>query len=247
MTTPHVAPGEWSALSAGRRSIRDFRPDPVPGDVLQEILADALTAPSWSNTQPFRIGIASGDVRDRISADLCARYDHAMRLRRGGPVGRARLAMTRLGRPIGDYRVPLQYPGELQERRRQTGHGLYSALGIDRGDRDARDRQMRRNFEFFGAPTALFVFTHEGLGEYSVSDAGAMIQTLMLAAHARGVGSCAQGALALWSAPVREAFVVPEHYRLLCGVALGYPTDAPVNAYAPPRRVLGEVLLPARA
>lgn len=247
MTASHVAAGSWSAFTADRRSIRDFRPDPVPEAVLREIVEDALSAPSWSNTQPFRLGIATGEVRDRISADLCALYDRAMRQRRGGVVGRARLALSSIGRPIGDYRVPLQYPGELQQRRRQTGHGLYSVLGIDRGDRAARDRQMRRNFEFFGAPAALFVFTHEGLGEYSVLDAGAMIQTLMLAAHARGVGTCAQGALALWSAPAREAFVVPEHYRLLCGVSLGYATDAPVNAYAPPRRPVDEVLLPTRA
>ena len=78
-------------------------------------------------------------------------------------------------------------------------------------------------------------------------DAGAMLQTLMLAAHARGLGTCAQGALALWSGPVREAFVVPEHYRLICGVAIGFPSDAPVNAYAPRRRPLAEVLLPTRA
>lgn len=247
MAQPHVAPESWTALTSGRRSIRDFRADPIPPTLLDEVLTDALSAPSWSNTQPFRIGLASGEVRDRISAALCAQYDTAMRLRRGGLLGRARLAASRLRMPPGDYRVPLEYPPELQERRRATGHGLYAVLGIDRGDRAARDRQMRRNFEFFGAPTALFVFTHEGLGEYSVLDAGAMLQTLMLAAHARGLGTCAQGALALWSAPVREAFVVPEHYRLICGVAIGYPSDAAVNAYAPRRRPLDEVLLPTRA
>lgn len=247
MAQAHVGPESWTALTSGRRSIRDFRPDPVPPTVLDDVLTDALTAPSWSNTQPFRIGVASGDLRDRLSAALCSQYDRAMRLRRGGLLGRARLATSRLRMPPGDYRVPLEYPAELQERRRETGHGLYAVLGIDRDDRAARDRQMRRNFEFFGAPTALFVFTHEGLGEYSVLDAGAMLQTLMLAAHARGLGTCAQGALALWSGPVREAFVVPEHYRLICGVAIGYPSDAPVNAFAPRRRPLDEVLLPTRA
>ena len=247
MAQTHVTPEWWTALAHGRRSIRDFRPDPVPDEVVRAILADAMSAPSWSNTQPFRIGLATGGLRDRISDELCARYDAAMRLRRGGALGRARLALSRLGRPPGDYRVPLEYPAELQQRRRVTGHGLYSVLGIDRGDRPARDRQMRRNFEFFGAPAVLFVFTHEGLGEYSVLDAGAMLQTLMLAAHACGVGTCAQGALALWADPVRAAFQVPEHYRLLCGVALGYATDAPVNAYAPARRPLDEVLLPTRA
>lgn len=247
MAQTHVVPELWTALTSSRRSIRDFRPDPVPTPLLDEILSDALSAPSWSNTQPFRIGVASGDVRDRISAALCSKYDTAMRQRRGGFVGRVRLAASRLRMPPGDYRVPLVYPPELQERRRATGHGLYGVLGIDRGDREARDLQMRRNFEFFGAPTALFVFTHEGLGEYSVLDAGAMLQTLMLAAHVRGVGTCAQGALALWSAPIREAFVVPEHYRLLCGVAIGFPSEASVNAYAPQRRPLDEVLLPTRA
>lgn len=219
----------------------------MPTALLDEILSDALSAPSWSNTQPFRIGVASGEVRDRISAALCAQYDTVMRQRRGGLLGRARLAVSRLRMPPGDYRVPLVYPPELQERRRITGHGLYEVLGIERSDRESRDLQMRRNFEFFGAPTALFVFAHEGLGEYSVLDAGAMLQTLMLAAHVRGVGTCAQGALALWSGPVREAFVVPEHYRLLCGVAIGYASDARVNDYAPTRRPLDEVLLATRA
>ena len=247
MAQTHVAPESWTALSTGRRSIRDFRDEPVPAPLLDEILSDALSAPSWSNTQPFRIGVASGEVRDSISAALCSNYDRAMRLRRGSLLSRARLAASRLRMPPGDYRVPLEYPPELQERRRATGHGLYEVLGIERSDRAGRDLQMRRNFEFFGAPTALFVFTHEGLGEYSVLDAGAMLQTLMLAAHVRGLGTCAQGALALWSGPVREAFVVPEHYRLLCGVAIGYASDAPVNAYAPRRRQVDDVLLPTRA
>ena len=152
MAQPHVEPESWTAFSSSRRSIRDFRSDPVPPSLLDEILTDALSAPSWSNTQPFRIGVASGDVRDRLSAALCARYDTAMRQRRGGLLGRARLAASRLRMPPGDYRVPLEYPPELQERRRATGHGLYTVLGIDRGDRAARDQQMRRNFDFFGGP-----------------------------------------------------------------------------------------------
>jgi nitroreductase len=102
---------------------------------------------------------------------------------------------------------------------------------------------MRRNFEFFGAPTAVFVFVHEGLGAYSVLDAGFMLQTLLLSAHARGLGTCAQGALAMWAGPVREEFEVPEHYLLLCGVSIGYASDHAVNRYDPGRPSLDEVLL----
>jgi nitroreductase len=224
--------------------VRDFRPDPIPDDLLRAVLDDALAAPSWSNTQPYRIAVASGEVRDRISAGLCARYDTGMRARRGDWPARARIALTRRGLPDGDFRVPEHYPDDLQPARVACGRGLYEVLGIDRADRPARDRQMRRNFEFFGAPTALFVFVHEGLREYSVLDAGVMLQTLMLSAHTRGLGTCAQGALAIWAGPVRAEFEVPDRYRLICGVSIGYPSDHPVNGFRPGRAPLEEILLP---
>jgi nitroreductase len=242
-----VDPREWSEFVRSRRSVRDFRPDPVPDGALQEVIDDALAAPSWSNTQPYRIAVASGERAARIRDELGRRFDASAPLRRGGRVAKARAWVTRQGLPDSDMRIPLAYPDELQPRRRATGFGLYEVLGIERSDRAARDRQMRRNFEFFGAPTALFVFVHEGLGAYSVLDAGFMLQTLLLSAHARGLGTCAQGALAMWAGPVRAEFEVPDHYRLVCGVSLGYPSDQPVNRYAPPRPSADEILLPAAA
>jgi nitroreductase len=243
---PPPDPAAWAALARARNSARDFRPDPVPDDLLRAVLDDALAAPSWSNTQPYRIAVASGDLRDRISAELCARYDAGMRARRGGLRARAGIALTRRGLPDGDFRVPERYPDDLQPRRVACGRGLYEVLGIDRADRPARNRQMRRNFEFFGAPTVLFLFVHEGLREYSVLDAGVMLQTLLLSAHARGLGACAQGALAIWAGPVRDAFEVPGSHKLICGVSLGYPSEHPVNTFRPGRVALDEILLPAR-
>jgi nitroreductase len=241
-----IDPDTWAALARARNSVRDFRPDPIPVDALDAVLADALTAPSWSNTQPYRIAVASGEVRDRISAELCARYDAGMRARRGGLRGRAEVLLTRRGLPDGDFRVPERYPEDLQPRRVACGRGLYETLGIDRADRAARERQMRRNFEFFGAPTVLFIFVHEGLREYSVLDAGVMLQTLMLSAHAHGLGTCAQGALAIWTGPVRAEFEVPRAYKLICGVAIGYPSEHPVNTFRPGRATLDEIVLPPR-
>jgi nitroreductase len=105
---------------------------------------------------------------------------------------------------------------------------------------------MRRNFEFFGAPTVVFVFVHRGLGAFSVLDAGVLLQTLMLSARARGLGSCAQGALALWPGPVRAEFEVPAAYSLICGVSLGFPSEHPVNGFRPGRAPLDDVLLKVR-
>jgi len=174
-------------------------------------------------------------MRDRLSAELCDLFDRGMRAHNGGVIDRLRLMVTRRGLPDGDFRTRFEYPDDLQPRRRETGHGLYATLGIDRRDRAARDRQMRRNFEFFGAPAVVFLFVHRGLHEFSALDAGLYLQTLMLSAHARGLASCAQGALATWAGPVRAAFEIPPPYRLICGVSIGHASDHAVNRYNPGR------------
>jgi nitroreductase len=43
-----------------RKSIRAFKPDPVPRDVLKQIVEQALRAPSWANTQPWEFAIVTG-------------------------------------------------------------------------------------------------------------------------------------------------------------------------------------------
>ena len=234
-----------STALAQRRSIRDFKADPIPPELLNAVLADARWAPSWSNTQPYRLGIASGALRDTISSKLCALYDEGMALQRAAPW--TRLAALLSGKvPKGDYAVPREYPEDLQPARRATGFGLYGVLGIAREDKPAREKQMRKNYEFFGAPTVIFLFAHEGLGHYATLDAGIWLQSFMLAAQARGLGTCAQGALAVWPEPIRAAFDVPPRYRLLCGCSVGFPAATPVNAFNPDRPAAEALLLKAR-
>ena len=234
----------FTQLVQSRRSVRDYAPTPIPQAVLDAVLADANHAPSWSNTQPYRIAVASGPVRDRLATELGQRFDKGMAAQNGGWLAKAKLLLTRDGLPDGDYTVNFEYPADLQPPRRATGHGLYELLGIGRKDHAAREAQMRRNFEFFGAPTAIFVFVHSGLREFSVLDAGIYIQTLMLSAHAHGLGTCAQGALATWGGPVRAAFDIPAGYKLICGISIGYATDHAVNQYNPGRQAAVSRLIP---
>lgn len=233
-----VNPADAAALSAlirSRRSVRDFLPRPIAQDVLDAVLDDARWAPSWSNTQPYRVAVASGALRDRLAAELCGLFDRGMAAQRGGTLAKIRVLLTRQGLPDGDFATQFTYPDDLQPRRRETGRGLYDLLGIGHHDRAARDRQMRRNFEFFGAPTTLFLFAHRGLREFSVLDAGVYLQTLMLSAQAHGLATCAQGALATWAGPVRKAFDIPAPYRLICGVSIGYASAHAVNGFNPGR------------
>ena len=190
-----------------------------------------MAAPSWSNTRPYLIGIAQGESRDRISAEFLSRWEAAQKALDKGIWGKIKLLITRYGLPDSDYKVFRPYPKELVPRQQKVGADLYGALGIAREDKQARRDQWGRNYDFFGAPVSLFVFAHSGLGEYAVSDASLFAQNLMLSAHARGLGTCAQGASALWAKPVRDEFNVPKKYKLLYGIALGYPSDHSVNSF----------------
>jgi len=222
-----TAAASLSALLRDRRSVRDFRPDPVPAQTLEAIVADACASPSWSNTQPYRLAVASGELRDRLSREYCEAFDADRE-------------------PDGDFETGFPYPADLLPRRRATGFGLYRHLGIAREDLAARKRQMRRNFEFFGAPTVMFLFVHRGLREFAVLDAGIFLQSLMLSAQARGLATCAQGALASWAGPPRRAFDVPEDYKLVCGLSIGFASQDPVNAFDPGRVPAAGLLLAPR-
>jgi nitroreductase len=234
---------DWKEFVASRRTTRDFLNKEVSDSLIDELLTDAMTAPSWSNTRPYLVGIAKGEKRDRISKELLSRWDAAGRALKGGLAGKVKLLFTRYGLPTSDYKVFRPYPKDLVPRQQKVGAELYGLLGIKRDDQEARQAQWARNYEFFGAPVELFIFTHSGLGEYSVSDAGLFMQNLMLGAHARGLGTCAQGAVALWADPIRKEFKIPKGYKLLCGIAVGYPSDDKVNGFQAERLPIEEIKL----
>jgi nitroreductase len=223
---------EWiSEFLASRRSTRDFLSTPVPDEILDQILTDSLTAPSWSNTRPFKVAIATGEVRDRISGEFLSRWHVLSRIMRKGIRNKLRLIYSRYGLPTSNRSIVKPYVAELRPRAQRVGKELYELFGVKRGDRTARDAQWGKNYSFFGAPVELFIYIHKSLHIYAASDAGLMMQNLMLSAHAHGLGTCAQGAVNIWDDVIRKEFDISKDYRLLCGLAIGYPSDAPVNSF----------------
>lgn len=221
-------------VAYSRRSIRDFEPTEVPPHLVEDIIQDALTAASWSNTRPYRIAIATGEVRDRISQALKDNGTAILQVRNRKWGTRLKGFLTAFRLLRSDFRIPLKYPDDLRKRQIELGKALYGHLGIERGDTEGRDREFVRNMEFFGAPVALFFFVRRGMGVYSALDAGHLMQNLMLAAKARGLDTCAQGFLAFWSEPIRREFNIPKGYKLLCGMSLGYATKSHRNEFVPP-------------
>jgi nitroreductase len=234
--THNISPEEFSDFIRTRRSIRSFKSDPIPTDVLDRILADAKWAPSWTNTQPYFLAIASGQVTKRLSKEYLKLFDQSIPAQHGSKWAIIKMYLTGKGKPSWDYRTTLPYPEVLVPYRRKTGFELYSLLGIERGDRKGRDAQWRRNFEFFGAPTVIFVFVHDGLKQFAAQDAGLMEQTLMLSALVNGIGTCAQGAIATWAGPVRAEFDIPEGYKFITAISMGYPDGDIINTFNPGRR-----------
>ena len=235
-----------SQFLASRRSTRDFLPTPIPQEILDQILTDALTAPSWSNTRPFKIAVATDEVRDRISGEFLSRWSVLSRIMRKGLKSKLRLIYSRYGLPTSNRSIVKPYAAELKPRAQRVGKELYELFGVKRGDREARDKQWGKNYSFFGAPAEMFIYIHKSLHVYAASDAGLMMENLMLSAHGHGLGTCAQGAVNIWDDVVRKEFDIPKDYRLLCGLAIGYPSDSPVNSFKANRIGAEEILFKAK-
>jgi nitroreductase len=239
-------PEEFSNFLASRRSTRDFLPTPVAPELIEKILKDSLTAPSWSNTRPFKVAVATGEIRERISTEFLSRWSVLSKIMRKGLLNKLRIIYSRYGLPTSNRSIAKPYPSELKPRAERVGREMYETFGVARGDRTARDQQWAKNYSFFGAPVELFIYVHKSLHIYAASDAGLMMQNLVLSAHAHGLGTCAQGAVAIWDDVVRKEFDIPKDYRLLCGIAMGYPSDSPINDFKANRIDVEELTLKPR-
>ncbi len=232
----NISGEQFSEFVKSRRSIRDFKSDPIPDEIFNRILEDAKWSPSWTNTQPYFLAIATGAKKDRIVSAYLKKFDESLPIQRREKFAKLKAFITRKGLRDGDFDTTRPYPDSLVPYRRATGFGLYGLLGIKRNDYEARFAHFRKNYEFFGAPTVIFVFVHSGLHEFSIQDAGILEQTIMLSAHANGLGTCAQGSIATWASPVKAEFEIPKDYKLISGIAIGYPSDDKVNTFNPGRR-----------
>ncbi|UAA37512.1 nitroreductase [Paraneptunicella aestuarii] len=236
---------EFNDIVQQRRSIRNFKPDPVAQETLDALLSQALESPSSSNSQPFKVAIAQGEIAKQIGAELTDKYWRSTEIQRKPLIQKLIGFLTSDSMPDSDFKPILgKYPGIFQKRRVATGMGLYEVLGIDRKDTKARDEHMAKNFHFFDAPVALFFFVDPRMTHTALVDLGIFMQSLMLGATNEGLGTCAMGALGIWRKPLDKHFNIPTEYKLVCGMALGYPTDAKVNQYRPEKISLQELIIP---
>jgi nitroreductase len=129
----------------------------------------------------------------------------------------------------------------LRRRQVAAAQALYGALGVARDDRAGRDAQFARNFRFFDAPVALIVTMPHDMGSGCYMDLGMTLYGLMLAAQAKGLSTCAIGAMASYPNLIRGHLGLDASTHIVCGIALGYADpDAPVNQTQTTRCTLDE-------
>jgi|TARA_Y100000780_G_scaffold72553_1_gene65015 hypothetical protein len=187
-----------------RRSVRGFLDKPVPEETLKAIFELAQLAPSNCNIQPWKVFVASGEVRDELR--------------------RRMVEKVTAGVPMEPDFEPNagKFSGVYRQRQVDCAVELYNNMGIARDDKPGRMRAQLRNFELFDAPHVVFIGMEREFGPTVALDVGMYIQSLMLAMTAYGVGSCAQGSMRYFPNDVREIFGEPASTAILVGISFGY-------------------------
>jgi nitroreductase len=207
------------SVMRGRAAVRRFLARPVDRRIVTDILDVARSAPSNSNTQPWRVHALAGDAKEA----LCAALGDA-----------------HANRPEAHTPSYKHFPDVLGDRfaARQAEFGAiyYGCLGIDFDDSVRRNMQTAQNFNFFGAPVGLIFTIDSSLERGSWIDYGMFLQNIMLAAKARGLDTCPQISFVKYHEIIRQHLSIAPDETIVCGMSMGYAdTTARVNSLGLPR------------
>lgn len=194
-----------------RRSVRGYLNKKIPEHILQRIFQIAQQAPSNCNIQPWRVMVATGRTRDRISKAMTDKVNAGIE-------------------PNQDYEYRGDFSGDYRKRQVDCAVALYNTMGIERTDKQGRKRALLRNYEFFDAPYMAFLGMAAHFGTTVALDVGMYAQNLMLTLTAFGLHSCAMGSMRNYPDIVRKEFDLTPETKILCGIAFGYEDPAvPAN------------------
>jgi len=215
---------QFDEVIQGRRSIRGFLPKQVPKALIREILTLAMRAPTSYNTQPWNFYVVTGDALDRIRAG------NVERNLAGVPHSR-------------EFRVGPDYAGVHRERQIGVAKQLFGAMGIERDDKERRQEWVLRGFRQFDAPVSIVVTYDRSIHGSDVApfDCGGVVNCLVNAAWARGLG-CVINSQGIMQSPVvrAEAGIAEDQVIQTC-VAMGWPDDSfPANAVVSMRKSVDE-------
>ena len=197
-----------------RRSIRAFLSTPVAREDIGALLDVASRAPSGSNTQPWKVYVLTGEIRQRLSDAILAAY----------------LDPSQVSEHEEEYHYyPQQWVSPYVDRRRKIGWDLYALLGLTRDNKAGMQAQHGRNYCFFDAPVGLIFTIDRVMEQGSWLDYGMFLQSLMIAARARGLDTCPQAAFTQFHKVITRVLQIPDGEQLVCGMSLGYADHSKIE------------------
>jgi nitroreductase len=209
-----------------RITCRAFLDRPVPAQTVRTILTQASRAPSGGNLQPWHVwGLGGADLTTFKS------------------LIKDKMAAGQIGDGPTEYQI---YPPSLKEpykaRRFKCGEDMYATIGVTREDKAGRMANFARNFEFFGAPVALFFAIDRTMQQGQWADLGMFMQSIMLVAREHGLHTAPQEAWAIWHKTISEFLGIPSELMLFCGMGLGYMDEThAINTLRTDRATLDEI------
>ena len=193
-----------------RRSIRAFKPEPLPRATIDRIFEAAQRAPSWCNVQPWRVVVTEPPLTAQLAGELVA------------------AAKSQL--PHAEVPFPLDYPPPYKDHRVACGVALYQAMGIARDDKAKRYDAWLRNYALFDAPHLAVVACDRRLGPYAFVDVGVWLGYVLTAAQALGVDTCPMASVAAYPEALRARLPIAETDVILFGITFGHADEeAPAN------------------
>ena len=217
---------EFDEVVLGRRSIRGYKPVPVPKTLIREVIEMAMRAPSSLNTQPWNFHVVTGEPLDRI------RKGNTERNLAGVPDSR-------------EFRSHGAYRGTHRERQKEIAAQLFAAMEIPWEDKAKRKDWVLRGFRQFDAPVAVVVTYDRSIhgGDIAPFDCGAVTNALVTAAWSRGLGCVINSQGIMQSPVVREHAGIPDDQVIMICVALGFPDESfPANAVVSKRKPVDEAV-----
>jgi len=215
---------QYDDVILGRRSIRGYKPDPVPRALIEEIIHLAMRAPSSMNTQPWNFHVISGEPLSRIRAG------NVERNLAGVPHSR-------------EFRTGQAFAGKHRDRQVGVAKQLFGAMGIERDDKEGRQDWVLRGFRQFDAPVCVIITYDRELrdSDDTAFDCGAVATALVNAAWSRGLGAVINSQGIMQSPVVREHAAIPDDQVIMKSIALGWPDESfPANAVVSERKTVAE-------
>lgn len=195
------------AVITARRSLRAFLPAPVAREDIEAILEVAARAPSGSNTQPWKVTVVTGALKQRLSDAILEAY----------------LDPAQVAEHKEEYNYyPVQWVAPYIDRRRKVGWDLYALLQLTRENKAGMQAQHARNYKFFDAPVGLIFTIDRVMEQGSWLDYGMFLQNIMIAAKARGLDTCPQAAFTQFHKVIARTLDIPDEQMIVCGMALGF-------------------------